>query len=236
MLLLRMGMKKLVWSLLMGLPFLGWGQPSIQHAIGVQWELPLQYGVRYDFRPVKLLSAHLGVGLLSEPNSTAIFNTLEAFGTDKETLNLLDKALQTGLVLESGLNLHFGKNYSGLYLQVVRLSGKDTAYDIVEQTLNEDLTTYPSRRGISVVDERTLTLNSNLLQLGWLYGRIFPLKGRSQLFAELSVSLNLDSRSNFDSNQRDFSGLDQVVDAYLSDVYRSYAYLPGLTLGWRKLL
>ncbi len=206
-----------------------------RHSIGIHWDLPTQIGGRYDFNFTNWLSGNIQVGILSEPNTSIILNTLEAFGTDQLTMDLIDNAFQFGFVMKEGVNIHFGKNYSGIYFQQIYLNGEDTPYDIVEVVLDEDLSQYPLLNRRRSGNETSLILDSNLFQFGILFGRRFHLKEeKSFLFAEIGASLNIGSNSRLSSEVRDFTNLNSEIDDYLEGIYSDYAFIPSLTFGWAK--
>lgn len=210
------------------------GQNDKKSTLKLQWELPVQIGLQYEYSFNQKFSAYLQAGLLRKPNSTIILNTMEALGTDDQIVDLVESAFQSGWVLEEGVNYKFGKSYAGIFFQQILLNGEDTPSDLVEILLDEDLTTFPRRRGRTGTLESTLLLDSNLFQLGLHYGRIFPLQSNFHLFAEFGLSFNIASNSSLSSTQLELASLDDEIDNLLSDTYSSYAHIPSITFGLAK--
>ncbi|NQZ77422.1 MAG: hypothetical protein HRT61_15175, partial [Ekhidna sp.] len=75
----------------------------------------MQIGLQYEYLFSEKISAYLQVGILREPNSTIILNTVEALGTDQQIMELIESAFQSGLIFKEGINYNFGKSYAGLF-------------------------------------------------------------------------------------------------------------------------
>lgn len=202
-----------------------------QHAISISAEVPVQFAAGYHYRFAKHFSVNLSAGVLTKPNSDIIIDVLEAFGTDEQIVLMINNAFRFGLVGEVGGYYHFGKNYTGLFFQVVDLQAADTPTSIVEDYFGTSINNYPSKRGKQPSNPVYLTLKSTLYQGGLLYGRNFPLKGRYSMFAELGISANLFSKSKLSTDSRDLSQLSRAADEELGGYYKDYAFVPSLTIG-----
>ncbi len=202
------------------------------HWVKVFAETPVQYGIGYELRAGKhwLISAQAGI--LSEPNSTMILWAMEEFGTDPIVVEVIESAFTSGTVLELDLGYSLGKrNYVATYVQGLLLTGEDTPSGAIGEALNEDLTSYPRRNNRPIANE-TVTVKSNLIQLGLLYGHRFPLsKDKLELIVEFGISANISSSSELESDQRDYSTLNATFDTYLANVYQDYAFIPSLSIG-----
>jgi hypothetical protein len=218
------------------LPMVVLGQEAVpvsRHRIKALAEVPLQIGVGYDFQVTRRFSAGIQAGYLSDPNSSLILLTLEKLGTDKDIVLMIDDAFHSGLVLEGGVNYHFGNNYCGFFLQHVGLVGKDTPKDLVEGVMGVDLSSFPSFPGRRDRTDRTITLKSDLLQLGFLYGRRIPFRDkRSEINLEFGISKNISSQSSVSSSNRNLATLSRLVNNYLTPIYSDYVYVPSLTVAY----
>ena len=209
-------------------------QDPKKHTVNIHWEVPVQIGLQYEYTFSKKLSAYLQVGILRKPNSTIVLNTIDALGTDEQIVDLIESAFQSGLVFKQGINYNFKKNYIGFFFQQILLTGNDTPSDLVGVLLNEDLNTLPRKRGRSGPIDRTLTLHSNLIQLGLHFGRKFPLKSDFYLLTEAAISFNITSSSSIESSQLELSSLNAELDNLLNDTYSSYAHIPSIKFGIAK--
>ena len=221
-------MKLRIFCLLILFPFDSFAQQSI---LKVQAEVPLQFGIGYEGRLTNRFSFSLQVGVLTEPNSTLIVNTLEALGTDDQIVLMIDNAFSFGVVGEAGINYNFGKNYFGTFVQIIGLKAGDTPTELVEAYFGEDISNYPARTRSVQPKEMTLNLRSTLYQAGLLYGRRFPLANKHfEIDAELAISANVGSQSKLSSNDRDLQALSAEVDDELHYYYSHYAFVPSLTV------
>lgn len=203
-----------------------------KHEVSALWEVPLQFGIGYRYHIIPQLSADVQGGVLTDPNSGIILTVLEGVGIDETTVSMIENAFKSGYVVKGRVNYHVGKFYFGAFVMNLHATGKDTPYEIIGEVMDVDMDSYPRRRNRTT--ESTLTLNTNLLQAGISIGRDFILKKNMAIFTELSASMNIGSSSSLKSEERDFSQLSAEVDTYLADLYKTYAYIPTLSIGWKK--
>ncbi len=203
-----------------------------KHSIKALAEVPLQFGLGYEYHINKKFSISVQGGVLSEPNSTVVIWVLEKVGTTPEIIDVIRDSFKFGLVGELGANYNFGKNYVGTFGQFINLRGKGTAPDPVEEYFDENFSLFPLRPG-SDPDDRQVSVRSSLIQVGVLYGRRFPLKNEHlEIDAEFGVSKNVWSKSHLYSENRDLSEMDDEVDEKLDYYYSRYGYIPSLTVAF----
>lgn len=208
-------------------------QVEERHSVKVLAEVPIQFGLGYEYQLSRHFSGGVQFGHLSKPNSTIILNTIQAMGAGDDIVLMIDDAFESGWVLEEGLNYHFRKSYIGVFLQQIWLSGSSTPVEIVESVMGVDYSDYPRRRNRRSQDGVELLLKSSLLQFGFLYGRRFVLKDKkSEINLEFGFSKNISSSSEISSETRNLDALSQDVDDFLTTVYRDYGYLPSLTIAF----
>jgi hypothetical protein len=206
--------------------------PAQKHSIKALAEVPIQFGLGYEYRVVKKFSITVQGGVLSEPNSTLVINVLEKLGTTPEIIDIIEESFKFGLVGELGANYNFGKNYVGTFGQFINLRGKGTAPDPIEEYFDENFSLFPLRPG-SDPDDRRISVRSSLIQIGILYGRRFPLKNEHlEIDAEFGISKNVWSKSRLYSNNRDLREMDDEVDEELDYYYSKYGYIPSLTVAF----
>jgi hypothetical protein len=203
-----------------------------QHAVDIHWQFPLKVGFGYQYQFSNKLGAKAEIGLLSEPNTSAILSVLEQLGTDGSITNMIENAFQNGVVGKIGVHyfLH-PKHAVGIGLTGYSLIGKETPYNLVEAVMDEDLSSFPTRGRNPRTNENTLTLRSMLWQAGIYYEYFIPLSEKWALKTGLEASVNIGSASSIESEVRDFSRLSGEVDTYLEDIYSQYGYLSGISLG-----
>jgi len=208
--------------------------PYSSHSLFIGTQIPLQYTVGYNYRFSQPLSARIQVGLLTKPYDRFILNFMEAFGLDKELSRVIEKSFRGGTFLGAGLNYHFGKSYAGLYGHYLRLrSGGVTPADALGIYFNRDFSGFDPQ-GLPNFE---FSMQSNLFQLGALYGRQFQLPHpRWRIDAELSVAKVIASSSTFASNRPsvDRTGLAtslyQILNREVGKAYRQHGWLPTINL------
>lgn len=197
------------------------------HSLKLNIEIPVQMGIGYDYQWTDRISSGVQIGILREPNSSIILSSMEAFGTDELTLDLIENAFSSGWIYELDVHYHFTRFYAGVFTQHARLSGEETSEDLIVQITGNEL---PQRRRIQ--RENDIELASNLWQLGLLIGRKFQLGERGFLFTELGFSMNIFSESTVSSEERNLAATSQVIEDYLTDIYASYAFIPSIAFGY----
>jgi len=203
-----------------------------KHSIKALAEVPVQFGIGYEYHITKKFSVTAQGGVLSEPNSTLVINVLDKLGTSPDIIAIIEDSFKFGLVGEAGVNYNFGKNYVGTFGQFINLRGKGTVPDLVEEYFEENFSLFPVRPGTDP-DERQVSIRSSLIQVGILYGRRFPLKNEHlEIDAEFGVSKNVWSKSRLYSDNRDLREMDDEVDEELDYYYSKYGYIPSLTVAF----
>lgn len=204
---------------------------SQENALKFKVQVPVQFGLGYEGKISKHFSFQASAGLLTKPNSTLIIDALDAFGTDPQVTLMIEDAFNLGFVGEGGLNYNFGRNYIGVFFQVINLHGGETPTAIVEDFFDTDVSDYPQRRNRSTTNEKYLKIKSTLVQGGLLYGRRFPLKDKHwEIDAEFGISANLGSETKITSEEYDLTALSKVADAEIGGYYKDYAFVPSLSV------
>lgn len=198
-----------------------------QHEVRVNVRYPLQASIGYDFFFNKRFSARAEAGMLGLSNSFLFVGQSE-----RDDINLmLRESFDRGISLSMGLQYHVHYHYIGGFLQSLRMKGA-TASSMVENQLNTAIADHPLKTGVGSEVVQTLTLTSQLIQVGVLYGRIIPFKdSRWRATIEFAISKTLASQSALHSNTRDLYALQTAVDDKLDDWYRRYGFVPSLSIG-----
>jgi hypothetical protein len=208
--------------------------PYSAHSFFIGTQIPLQYTTGYAYRFSRYFSARLHVGVLTKPYDRFIRSSMETFGMDQELSQVIAKSFRGGTLLGTGANYHFGKSYAGIYGQYIHLrSGGVTPADALGIYFKQDFSGFDPR-GLPAF---AFSMQSNLLQLGALYGRQFQFRSpRWRMDAELSVAKVVTSRSTFSSNRPgvDRTGLAKTLYQYLDrevgQAYQKHGWLPTINV------
>lgn len=199
--------------------------------IKLLFEAPVQVGVGLEASLTNRFSLSLQTGLLREPNSTLLMKSFEVFGADKEIILMIENAFKSGLVLEGGLNYNFGKSYVGLFYQQINLRSGNSPASAYETQFNTDINELAVKPGRPVLVETNLVIQSNLSQLGVLYGRRFMLRNpKYEIEVEFGISKNIGSVTKVTSRNREVDTLSKEVNMELDDWYSGHAYIPSVTV------
>jgi len=196
-------------------------------------EAPVQVGVGFEASLTNRFSLSLQIGLLRDPNSTLMIKSFEAFGMDEEIVEMVENSFKGGVVFEAGLNYNFRKSYVGVYYQQLNLRGGSSPASVYQSQFDTDINALPVKPNSTVQIETSLTIQSNLSQLGFLYGKRFVLKNpRFEIDVEAGISKNVGSVTKVTSENREVGTLNNTVNKKLDDWYAQYAYIPSLTLAF----
>lgn len=194
-------------------------------------ETPVQFGVGVEALFTNRFSLSFQVGLLREPNSTLMMKSFEAFGADKEIVRMVENAFKAGIILETGLNYNFKRSYVGVFYQQINLRSGDSPASTYETQFNTDINTLAVKPGRIDQVETSVTIQSNLSQLGILYGRRFVLRNpKFEIDLEAGISKNIGSFTKVTSENREVSTFSKEVNKELDDWYAKHAYIPSLTV------
>ena len=208
--------------------------PYRAHSFFIGTQIPLQYTAGYAYRFSNRLSGRVQLGVLTKPYDQFIRNAMEAFGLDQELGRVIEKSFRGGTLLGAGANYHFGKNYAGVYGQYLHLrSGGVSPADALGIYFKQDFSGFDPRG----VPNFVFSMQSNLFQVGALYGRQFQLPHpRWRVDAELSLAKVVASKSTFASNRPiiDRTGLAQslyqTLNREVGAAYRQHGWLPTINV------
>lgn len=202
-----------------------------QHSMKIGTQIPIQYAVQYDYQFHKRWSGNAQVGVLTKPYDNVILDVLNILGVDQEIVSVLKSAFEFGVVSQVGANYHFKKNYVGAFGSWVHLAAAETPVGAVEAAFNVNVRSYPTRPRQSSTTPVTLTLASDLYNIGVFYGRQFTFSNpRLELHTEFGFGKTLDSSSYVESPQRSLESLSAQVNSELHAIYLDYGFLLSINV------
>lgn len=206
---------------------------SMRGKVKLLVEAPVQFGVGFEASLTNRFSLSLQTGLLRDPHSTLMMKSFEAFGMDEEIIVMIENSFKHGVVLEAGLNYNFRKSYAGVFFQQINLRSGSSPASVYQSRFDTDINTLPVKPNSTVQIETSLTIQSSLSQLGFMYGRRFLLKNpRFEIDVEAGISKNVGSVTKVTSKNREVGPLDNQVNQELDDYYSKYAFIPSLTVAF----
>jgi hypothetical protein len=197
-------------------------------------QIPVQFTAGYGYQFSNRLSVRAQAGLITKPYRGFIVNAMEAFGMDEYLAQVIKKSFRSGTVLGVGPNLHFGKNYIGVYGQYMHLKGGGiTPADALSIHFKKDFTDF-NVTGLPIFE---FSLQSNLVNVGALFGHSFQLRNpRLSISGEAGLSKIVASENSFSSNRTIVDrtayaqNLFKEIDNDMDDAYQKYGFIPTINL------
>ena len=226
-------MQKIIILAFLILPLLGNAQ---KQSIFLGTDIPIQYTLGYNLEFEKV-STQMQFGMLTKPYDDAILNIIEGFGANPDIIDIVRKAFEKGFVFTLKQNYNINrKMYAGIYGQYLSLHAAETPLNIIENYSSDiNLTPLWTLAPLSLVgnygNEFTeIRLESNLLQLGLLFGYRFELNSKFEIKTEFSISKHVFSTNNFSSETPYPAELYTLLDDDISTTYKKYAYIPSINI------
>jgi hypothetical protein len=200
------------------------------HHLGILAEIPVMFGMSYEYKTSSPISLSLQAGFLTEPNTSVILYTMETLGINPDVVLMIEDAFQSGLVLDAGVRFNYRNHFAEIFLQHFFLVGKDTPKELVENALGVSFFRLPSFPVSGVLPPADLTLRSQLTQPGILYGYRIGLPGNSEIVLTAGISINIYSNSSLSSERWNLSSVNDNLNNYLKGIFTTYAYIPSISL------
>jgi hypothetical protein len=202
-----------------------------QHSIKIGTQFPSQYAVQYDYQFHPKWSANGQVGVLTEPYDQIILSLLQTLGVEKALVSVISNTFKFGTISQLGINHHFKKNYVGVTGSWMHLQAANASVASVESAFNTTVASYPFRPRQTTSGPVSLTLASDLYNVGALVGHRFTFKNpRIELHTEFSFAKVVGSTSTVESPQKSVETLSALVDQELKTTYLDYGYLPSINV------
>jgi len=200
------------------------------HHLGVLAEMPVMFGLGYEYKSSLPVSLSLQAGFLTEPNTSVILFSMETLGTDPDVVLMIEDAFQSGLVLDAGIRFNYRNHFAEIFVQQFFLVGKDTPKELVENALGVSFFQLPGFPVQGILPPADVTLRSQLTQPGILYGYRVDLPGKSEIVITAGISMNIYSNSSLASERLNLSGINKNLNNYLKDIFKTYAFVPSVSI------
>jgi len=223
--------------------FLGKNSYSQKHHILIGTDIPLQYVLGYEFKPIQWLGIQAKGGVLTAPYDQAILGIMELLGTDSKIIKIIDNSFQLGGIGTLTVNFHLKNWYYGIYAQYIQLSASDAPSDLVANYFGYNFSPNSIfNPGTNFITPKVnITLRSNLLQAGAAVGRRIAIAPWAEARFELSFGKNIWNFSNTTvsgTNNTIFGllhsdeYLENQLNKELNKTYTQYAFTPSFNVYW----
>lgn len=198
-----------------------------KHSVKIGTDIPLQYAIGYDYQISQRFSTGIKFGVLTTPYDEILLGLFELFGANENVIEVIKNGYEYGLILELGGNYHFGKNHLiGLSGQFIDLRSSQARAEAIETMLGIDFSDLPGPIQDAAPDD-IYSVKSNLYQLVVRYGWTKQLKNpRFKIRPEVSLSINLSSYTQVQSDEYDISDIQDDVNDFMKTFYHHYGYIP----------
>ena len=209
-----------------------------QHHVIIGSDIPLQYAVGYEYKPVRWLGIQTKAGLLLAPYDQAILGIMELLGVEQGIIKMINESFNFGSIAQLGVNFHAKKWYYTIHAQFISLNASDVPSNLIENYYGYNLRPIDfansmslSRRGVEI------TMKSNLLQAGVGFGRKIALNKWAELRLELMAGKNVWSNTNINVNNVkgtvygllfDEEDLKNELENDLEETFKKHAYTPSV--------
>lgn len=200
------------------------------HNLGILAEIPVMFGLGYEYKTSSPISISLQAGFLTEPNTSLILISMETLGTNSDVVLMIEDAFESGLVLDAGVRFNYRNHFAEIFVQQFFLVGKDTPKELVENALGISFFRLPSFPVSGVLPPADLTLRSQLTQPGIMYGYRIGLFGNNEIILTAGISMNIYSNNSLASERWNLSSVNDNLNNYLKDIFTTYAYIPSISL------
>jgi len=206
---------------------LGFSVVAQKHSVKIGTDIPLQYAIGYDYQISQRFSSGLKFGLLTTPYDEILLSLFELLGANENVIEVIKDGYEIGLILEVGGNYHFGRNHMlGVSGQLIDLRASEARADAIETLLGINFSDFlgPLK---NLAPDDIIYVKSTLYQLVVRYSWTKQLKNpHFKIRPEVSLSINLSSNTQVQSDEYDLSDIQDDVDNFMTTFYHHYAYIP----------
>jgi len=204
-------------------------------------DVPLQYALGYEYKPIKWLGIQAKVGVLTKPYNQAILGIMSLFGTDDKIVKIIDGAFNMGTLGTLTLNFHAKKWYYGLQVQYISLSASDVPDHLVANYFGYNFNPVGVLNVALPTPKVSITMQSNLLQAGACIGRRVTIAPWAEARFELAFAKNIWNKSSVNTSninqtifglQHSSQYLEGAINNKLNKTYTQYAYTPSINIYW----
>lgn len=211
------------------------------HSIKIGTEIPLQYSIMYEQKIKENITSNIQLGILTKPYDKIILSILQSLGTDKAIIKMIEDAFSFGNLISAGVNYHKNKNYVGFFSQYINLKAGTSSTEMLENYFQLDINDFIqidggqlnkiTYKGQELEFIIPIKLKSELYQIGFLYGRRFPLTEHFEICSEFALSKTFYSRNTlYIFNSQSPLIINNIIDSELKQVYLKYSFIPTLNL------
>jgi len=195
-------------------------------------KLPYSYNISYYMRLSDRLGAYIGAQAVTFPFSSSTIGYLNFWGADAKMSEILREPLSIGAGVDMGMHYYFGADnrryYGGLAIEWMNLLKRDIKDEVINEAFGVDLDSYPFGPILENMSVKPLTLNTNYLNLGFMFGTRFllPYKPNWEMALEVEVSKTVYSHHFLFSDYRYITPVEKTTSTELKKMMLKYGWFP----------
>lgn len=228
-------LKKILFSLSLVFIFLSM---KAQDYTGIKMgiKLPYSYNLSYYMRISDRIGTYFGGQAITFPFSSVPIGYFKMWGADEKMAEILREPYSIGAGVDMGMHYYFGADnrryYGGLALEWMNLLKRDIEDKVINEAFNVDLDSYPVGPILENLSVKPLTLNTNYLNLGFIFGTRFllPYKPNWEMALELEISKTVYSHHFLFSDYRYITPVEKTASAELKKMMLKYGWFPTINV------
>ncbi len=200
-------------------------------------KMPYTYDLGYFVRFHTRFAIHVSTQFVTFPFSKVPTGYMNLLGADKNITAILNEPFSIGAGLDIGAHYYFGSDnrryYGALSMQWMNLLKRDISDEVINNAFGVDLNSGEIPLGPIAKSQSTkpLTLNTNYLNLGFIFGKIVPLLNPNmELRIEAEISKTIYSHHYLQSDYRYITPIAELTSDKLKETMKKYGWFPTLNV------
>jgi hypothetical protein len=205
-------------------------------------KLPYTYNIAYYMRINDRLGAYIGAQAVTFPFHSTPIGYMTMWGGDENTAEILREPFSIGAGVDLGAHYYFGADnrryYFGLSIEWMNLLKRDIKDSVIENAFGVDLSSYPEGPILKESSVKPLTLNTNYLNIGFIFGKRFLMihQPRWQMSLELEISKTIYSHHFLFSDYRYITPVEKTTSTELKKLMLKYGWFPTFNVFFYYLI
>jgi hypothetical protein len=159
---------------------------------------------------------------------------MNLFGADPNVTAILEEPFSIGAGLDLGFHYYFGTDsrryYGALSVQWMNLLKRDLKDEVINNAFDLNFNT-PGAVTYGPISKsqsnKPLTLNTNYVNLGFIFGKIVPLpNSENEVRIEFAINKTIFSHHNLQSDYRYITPISELTNESLQSTMRKYGWFP----------
>ena len=199
-------------------------------------KLPYSYNISYYMRLSDRIGTYFGVQAVTFPFSSSHVGYLKLWGADEKMAEILREPYTIGAGVDMGMHYYFGADnrryYGGLAIEWMNLLKRDIEDKVINEAFGVDLDSYPEGPILKNTSVKPLTLNTNYLNLGFIFGTRFllPYQPDWEMAIEFELSKTVYSHHFLFSDYRYITPVEKITSTELKKMMLKYGWFPTVNV------